>query len=181
MCAPKGIALLYEAKMCWDNLVANILRLHLFQLSTFPCGWTCVQSQVMVILLNQIRHQWLYIAAQIQNNRGFFFVIFFTIFDYLLPCILLHFFVSFYFIRRYFLFSNEDQVPSNRRISFYFITSWLRRINGSRSSVNGSKLRMWGMKWQNLWQKKNRVKCDPAIWSTTWDARCICTQTVTSQ
>lgn len=43
-----------------DNLVARILCLHLFQLSTFPCGWTCVQSQVMVILLNQIWHQWLH-------------------------------------------------------------------------------------------------------------------------
>lgn len=58
----KGIALFCVflsvlAGMCWDNLVASMLRFHLFQLSMFPCGWTRVQSQVMVILPDQIQHQ----------------------------------------------------------------------------------------------------------------------------
>lgn len=66
VCTKGHCAILCMLELCWElkcivsTCLQNILRLHLFQLSTFPCGWTCVQSQVMVILFNQIRHQWLH-------------------------------------------------------------------------------------------------------------------------
>lgn len=83
--APKGIELFYVCltvlvlNVLLDNLVANMLRLHLFQLSTFPYGWTCVQSQVMVILPNQIRHQWLH-CTNIKTNIVVVYFLLFRLF-----------------------------------------------------------------------------------------------------